>query len=140
MFGVPVLPLAVPGAADSPGTSNCIFVNAPALTGMAELTLALLLESEASDAVTVWLPAVLNVTLKFVFVPATSAALAGNVALLSLEEIETVSVTVATVFQFASTALTVMFVAVPAVCAVGEPVLPVAVPGAAVSAGASVRT
>ena len=42
-----------------------------------------------------------------------------------------------TIFQLASTAFTVMplEIAVPAVCAVGVPVLPEAVPGAAVSPG-----
>src|SRR5437899_8849278 len=30
--GVPLLPVAVPGAAVSPGTSNCSFTNGPALT------------------------------------------------------------------------------------------------------------
>src|SRR6516165_9280128 len=38
-------------------------------------------------------------------------------------------------FQFASTALTVTLKAVPAVCAEGVPVLPVLLPGAAVSPG-----
>ena len=47
----------------------------------------------------------------------------------------TVSVIELTRFQFASTALTVTLNAPPAVCAVGVPVLPVAVPGAAVSPG-----
>src|SRR5438093_224304 len=87
-----------------------------------------------SVAVTVWLPAVLRVTLKFL-VPATSAALAGRIALLSLDVIPILSITVLTRFQLASTALTVTVNAVPAVCAMGEPVLPVAVPGAAVSPG-----
>src|SRR5258708_30117925 len=40
-------------------------------------------------------------------------------------------------FQLASTALTVTVKAAPAVCAVGAPVLPLAVPGAAVSPGTS---
>ena len=46
----------------------------------------------------------------------------------------TVSVEV-TGFQFASTALTVTLNVAPAVCAYGVPVLPVALPGAAVSPG-----
>ena len=66
--------------------------------------------------------------------PATRAAGAGGVALVSLELIATVSVEV-TGFQFASTALTVALKLPPAVCADGLPVLPVAVPGAAVSPG-----
>ena len=49
----------------------------------------------------------------------------------------TMSVMVLTRFQFASTALTVTVRAVPAVCAVGVPVLPLADPGAAVSPGIS---
>ena len=43
---------------------------------------------------------------------------------------------VLTTFQFASTAFTVTLKAVPAVCAVGVPVLPAVVPGAPVSPGA----
>src|SRR3989441_275842 len=89
-----------------------------------------------SVAVTVQLPAVLRVTLKF-FVPAAKAALAGNVALASVEVIPAVSVMVLTTFQFASTALTVAVKAVPAIWAVGAPVLPVAVPGTVDSPGAS---
>ena len=52
----------------------------------------------------------------------------------SLEVMPTVSVAL-TRFQLASTALTVTLKPVPAVCADGEPVLPVPVPGAAVSPG-----
>src|SRR6266849_4859464 len=88
-----------------------------------------------SEAVTVWLPAVLSVTLKD-FVPATSAALEGRTAFASEEVIAAVSVALVIRFQFASTALTVTLNAVPAVWAVGVPVLPLAVPGAAVSPGA----
>ena len=58
-----------------------------------------------SEAVTVQLPAVLFVRLK-VLVPLTSAALAGKVALASLQVIAIVSL-VLTRFQLASTALTV---------------------------------
>src|SRR5439155_431569 len=89
-----------------------------------------------SVAVTVQLPAVLRVTLKF-FVPAAKAALAGNVALASVEVIPAVSVMVLTTFQFTSTALTVAVKAVPAIWAIGAPVLPVAVPGTVVSPGAN---
>src|ERR1051325_9809929 len=129
----PVLPVAVPGAAVSPGKRICSLVTEPAFSVNDGLVLAVLLPSVVSVAVSVRLPAVLSVTLK-VFVPATSAALAGIVALASLEVIATVSL-VLTTFQFASTALTVMVNAVPAVCAVGVPVLPVGVPGAAISPG-----
>ena len=51
--------------------------------------------------------------------PATSAALAGSVALASVEVMPTVSVELTT-FQFASTALTVTLNEPPAVCAVGR--------------------
>src|SRR5258707_10562922 len=85
-----------------------------------------------SVEVTVAVPAVFAVT-ENVFVPATSAALPGRVALASLEVMPTVSVEL-TGFQFASTALTVALKLLPAVCALGEPVLPEAVPGAAVNA------
>jgi len=86
-----------------------------------------------SEAVTVWLPEVLSVTLN-VPAPPISAALAGNVACASEETSWTVSLVLIT-FQVASTARTVTSKAVPAVCAVGGPVLPVGVPGAAVSPG-----
>ena len=66
-----------------------------------------------SVAVKVFEPAVFGVTEK-VFVPATSAALAGSVALASLEVMPTVSVEV-TGFQLASTALTVTLKLLPAV-------------------------
>src|SRR6266540_3410745 len=135
--GVPLLPVALPGAAVSPGTSNCNFTNAPALTVIDGLVLAVLLESVRSVAVTVRLPTVFMVTLK-VCVPATRAALAGSAALASEEVIPTVSVAVVTVFQLASTALSVALIGVPAVCAVGAPVLPVLLPGAAVSPGTKI--
>src|SRR3989441_1494748 len=86
-----------------------------------------------SVAVTVWEPTVLRVTLT-VRVPADNAPLVGSVALESLEVIPAVCVLLTT-FQLASTALTVTLKARPAVRAVGAPVLPVAVPGAAVSPG-----
>src|SRR2546430_764060 len=101
------------------------------------LVLAVLVISVMSLAVSVALPAVLNVTLK-VFVPETKAALTGNVALASLEVIPAVSVMLVTRFQLASTALTVTVNAAPAVRAEGAPVLPVALPGEAVSPGARI--
>src|SRR3989440_514416 len=88
--GVPVFPVAVPGAAVSPGTNNCNFTSAPALTGIAGLVLAVLVPSVLSVAVNVPLPAVLSVTLKL-WVPPTKAALAGNAAFASLEVIPAVS-------------------------------------------------
>ena len=136
-LGVPVLPVAVPGAAVSPGISNCSFVNAPAVTVVAGLVFAVFVPSVTSVAVTVRLPAVSSVTVK-VCVPAASAAFAGNCAFASLDVMRTVSATELTRFQFASTAFTVTVNAVPAVRAVGVPVLPVAVPGAAVSPGSRI--
>ena len=81
----------------------------------------------------VLVPAVLMVTAN-VLVPATRAALAGRVAFTSLDVMAMVFV-VLTTFQLASTPLTVKFIAAPAVCAVGVPVLPLADPGSAVSPG-----
>ena len=66
-----------------------------------------------SVAVTVGVPAVFGVTEK-VFVPATSAALAGSAAFGSVEVMPIVSVEL-TGFQLASTALTVTVNDVPAV-------------------------
>src|SRR5438034_1187403 len=131
---MPVLPVAEPGAAVSPGTSNCSFTNAPGLTVTAGLVPAVLAPSVRSEAVKVREPAVLNVMLR-VWVPETKGTFGGKPALPSLDVIPTVSVTVLTVFQKLSTALTVMLKAAPALCAVGVPVLPVAVPGAAISPG-----
>src|SRR5436853_6308516 len=95
------------------------------------LVLAVLVLSVMSLAVTVALPAVFSVTLN-VFVPELSAALDGSAALLSDDVMPTLSPTVLTTFQLASTALTVILKAVPAVSAVGVPVFPLEVPGAAV--------
>ena len=103
------------------------------MTVIAGLVLAVLVPSVMSVAVTVWEPSVLSVTLA-VRVPADKAPLAGRVALVSLEVMPTVWVLL-TRFQFASTDRTVTLKAVPAGWAVGVPVLPVAVPGAAVSPG-----
>src|SRR5438128_1154706 len=102
---------------------------------MSGLVFAVLVPSVMSVAVTVQLPTVLLVRLKL-FVPATSAALAGRRSLGSVQVMPTVWVLL-TKFQFASTALTVTLKAVPALCALGVPVLPLAVPGAAVSPGTS---
>src|SRR5947207_2807839 len=103
---------------------------------MGALVAAVLVGSVISLAVSVGLPAVLSVTLK-VFTPETNEALTGKTALASLELMLTVSVTLVIRFQFASTARTVVVNAAPAVWANGVPVLPAAVPGAAVSPGAS---
>src|SRR3954469_24827845 len=131
--GVPVLPVALPGEAVSPGISSCSLLNAPALIVADGLVFAVLEPSLESVAVTVALPAVLAVT-ENVFVPATSAAFAGSAAFASELVIAIVSVEV-TGFQLASTALTVTVKLEPAVWVEGLPVLPVPVPGAAVSPG-----
>src|SRR2546427_2575995 len=99
------------------------------------LVLAVFVLSVMSLAVSVCEPAVLSVT-PTVRVPADNAPVAGKVALASLEVMPTVCVLL-TMFQLASTALTVALNAVPAPWAVGVPLLPVAVPGAAVSPGTS---
>ncbi len=111
--GAPVLPEAVPGAAVSPGSRICSFVKAPALIVVAGLVFAVIAPFVMSVAVKVFDPAVFGVTEK-VLVPVTSAALAGSVALASVDVIPTVSVEL-TRFQFASTALTVTVKAPPAV-------------------------
>src|SRR5664279_3319279 len=113
--GLPVLPLAVPGAAVSPGNSSCSLVKAPALIVVAGLVLAVMPPLVWSVAVTVDDPAVLRTNANVV-APATSAAGAGGTALVSLVLSATVSVAV-TGFQFASTALTVTLNEEPAVWA-----------------------
>src|ERR1044071_61832 len=111
------------------------FAGIGAMTLIAELVLGALLPSVRSVAVTVCEPVVPNVTLKLFFVPPTRVALAGKAAPVSLEVIPTLSVIVFTRFQLASTALTVTLKALLTDCVEGVPVLPVAVPGAAVSPG-----
>jgi hypothetical protein len=109
------------------------FVAKAELTVIDGLVFAVFDPSVTSVAVTVFVPAVFRVTLN-VFIPPTSAASLGNVAAPSLEVMWTVSVDL-TGFQFASAALTVTVKAVPAARAVGVPVFPFPVPGAAVSPG-----
>ena len=130
------MPATVPGAAASPGARICNLANVPALTAIDGLVLLALLMSLLSAAVSIALPAVFKVTLK-IWAPLASAVPPGGIALLSVEVMPTVSLTVLTRFQFASTALTVTLNAAPAVRAVGVPVLPLPVPGAAVSPGVS---
>src|SRR2546425_3990107 len=103
---------------------------------MAGLVLAVLLPSLRSLAVIVKLPLVLKSTVR-VCVPETRAAFIGRVAVVSLEVMPTRSVTELTRFHRASTALMVTITSVPANCALGVPVLPVALPGAAVSPSTS---
>ena len=110
-------------------------MNAPTLTVMEGLVLAVMPECVMSEAVRVLAPAVLRVTLK-VCVPAANAALLGRAAFPSLDVIPTLSL-VLIKFQLESTALTVTVKAVPAVWAVAVPLLPAEVPGAAVSPGTS---
>src|SRR6185369_472277 len=118
----------------SPGTNSCSFTKFPAPTEIEALVLAVLLASVMSLAVRVRMPAVLRVTLKL-WVPPTRAVSGGKVALASEELISTVSVTLAIKFQLASTALTVTLNGALATWVMGVPVLPVAVPGVAVSPG-----
>jgi len=132
--GVPVLPVPEPGAAASPGTSNCSFANAPALTVVVEPVEGAFVPSVISVAVTLALPPVFSVTAN-VFVPAARAPFPGRTAFASLEVIPTVCVRVFTRFQLLSTAFTVTLKAVPEIWLVGVPVFPVTVPGAADSPG-----
>ena len=113
VVGVPDLPLTVPGAAVSPGTSNWSLANEPALTAMEGLVPVAIALCVALLAVSVALPAVLRVTLR-TFVPLTRTVLPGRLAFASLEVREIVSF-VLTTFQLASTALTVTLKALPAV-------------------------
>src|SRR5260370_3965689 len=103
---------------------------------MDALVLGLLVPSETSLAVTVRPPVVFKVILK-VPAPTTRAALLGKLALLSEALIPTVALALVTKFQLASTALTVTVNGLPAVWLLGKPVLPLVLPGAATSPGAS---
>ena len=139
--------MAVPGAAVSPGKRIWSLVTAPTFTDTLALVFAAN-ELAASVAVMVRVPAVLKVKLDRVAVPATRvmfpavAMLSSAItALVSVLLIVTLGLALGTMFQFASTALTTMplAIAVPAVCAVGvAAVLPVAVPGAATSPGSRI--
>jgi len=143
--GVPVLPLALPGDAVSPGTMSCILAKRPAFTVIAGLVLAAR-DPVTSLAVTVRVPAVLKVKLESVpepparlRLPVVAPLSSAMAALLSDVVIVTFAVALLTTFQLESTALTdiPLTMAVPALCAVGVPVLPVAVPGAEISPGRS---
>jgi len=111
--GEPVLPVAVPGAAVSPGNKICSLVTAAALMEMTGLVSDTIEGLVTSESVTVWLPAVLKVTLKE-RLPFTSAALDGGVEFGSDKETAIRSF-VLTRFQKLSTALAVTLKAVPAV-------------------------
>src|SRR5438067_1666800 len=100
-----VLPVAVPGAATSPGNRICSLVTAPGLTVMGGLVLEVLAPSVMLVAVTVQLPTVFKVTEK-VLVPEASAALAGRVSFGSVGVMPMVLAGAAlTRFQWAPTAL-----------------------------------
>src|SRR5205823_8306493 len=104
--------------------------NAPAVTVSAGLVSAVFDGSLTSETVRVREPPVLNRTER-VIVPLASATLAGRLAFASVLLKLTVSVTDDTMFQYASTALTVTEKLVPAATGeVGVPVLPDAVPAA----------
>src|SRR5437899_2825178 len=109
-------------------------VNCARATVMDGLVLGLLPLSTMSVAVRVKLPLVLKKTIK-ACVPLVSGEFAGRLALLLEEVILTMSLALTDWFQLASTALTVTLIALEAICATGVPVLPLAVPGAALSPG-----
>src|ERR1041385_6350420 len=99
---------------------------------MAGLVLAVLLPWMRSVALSVKLPVVLNQTSKLV-VPEARPTAPGNVAVVSLELRPTLSLTVLTRFQNRSAALTVTEKLEPTLWALGVPVFPETVPGAALS-------
>src|ERR1043166_246219 len=114
MGGVPVFPVEVPGAAVSPGTRICNTVKALGATVAFALVLAVSVPL-VSVAVIVRVPAVLKVRLGKMRVPETSVRFPA-VALLSSAMVALLSellrlilgVAPATRFQFASTARTMM--------------------------------
>ena|SRR6516162_1368708 len=105
-----------------------------ALMVMLGLVLEAIVPFEPSLTVRVPVPDTLNMTLN-VPVPALNGAPAGRAQDDPVEVNCTVSLAMFTGFQLASTALTVTLKGVAAVCVDGVPVLPVPVPGAAVSPG-----
>ncbi len=109
---------------------------AAAATVMPALVPAVFVPSVTSLAVSVCVPAVRSST-ENVPLPADSAASAGSTAAPSLELRWTTSLTAPATLKKASTACTCTSKAAPAVCDEGVPVLPLAVPGAAVSPGTS---
>src|ERR1051325_2857243 len=132
--GVPILPppATLPGAAVSPGTRSCNLANAPTFTVKVGLVLLVFEPSVMSLAVRVQLPTVQFVRLND-RVPDVSAVFAGNTVFGSVLARLIVGVTLETTFQLSSSALTVTLSLAPAVRAVGDPVLPEAVPGASYS-------
>ena len=107
-----------------------------ALTWIEGLVSGVFVPSVASVAVIVQLPMLSRVATN-VAVPLTNASSGGMVALGSVVSRCTTSVAALTRFQSASTALTITGKEIPAACPSGVPVLPVGVPGAAVSPGSS---
>src|SRR6267378_4007230 len=107
------------------------------LTVVEALVLGVFDGSSTSDAVTVAVPGVLRVTWS-VTVPPESEASAGRVAAPSLLVRWIASLADVAKFQLASTAFTVTENGAPANWGSGVPVLPVAVPGAAVSPGINI--
>ena len=135
--GVPVLPVAVPGAATSPASRTCSWVAVPAPTITFELVPAATDgDPDTQVAVTDDDPPVRRVTAN-VPVPPTSAPFAARTALASDEVTATVGVAEVTRFQFTSTTRAVALTEAPAVTGVGDPLLPLTVPGAADSPGRS---
>ena len=118
-LGAPVLPVALPGDAVSPGTNNCSFANAPAFTVTLGLVLAVSVAA-TSLAVMVQAPAVLKVKTDKARVPATKVRLpevaplsSAKAALASELVMATLGVALLTTFQFASTALTMIALVIP---------------------------
>src|SRR2546425_13232094 len=105
-LGVPLLPVLLPGANVSPGSTTSSLFTAAGFTVMAGLVPDDFVPSVVSVAVHVQVPAVLFVTLKFLAREA-KAAFAGSTALASLLAMTIVSVAVLATVQLASTALTV---------------------------------
>src|SRR5205823_12024424 len=111
-IGVPVFPDVVPGAAVSPGTSNCNFAKLPTPTLTLPLVLAVKVPA-ASVAVIVRVPTVLKVNVESVRVPEARvmlpdvAPLSSAIPALESELVTTtLGVALLTTFQLASTALT----------------------------------
>ena len=71
--GVPVLPVAEPGAAVSPGINSCNLAKAPTLTVTDALVFGVIPPLVTSLAVNVWATAVFGVTLKVLAPPRHSS-------------------------------------------------------------------
>src|SRR5690606_33862080 len=135
--GVPVFPVAVPGAAVAPGNNTCNLTKGPPPTTTGEPVLGNNGTPERSAAVTVWLPAVLNVVEIF-RVPFCRAIEETTVAAPSVDVISTERVE-GTRFQNSSVDLTVILKATPETRSVAVPVFPVDEPGSAVSPGINTK-